>query len=327
MQNYFRYRFATVAIICTLFIVAGCQHTSSGATTPTGGSAGIVATPIVTHGCGKTMPIAAGTSVTEHLTSGGLDRTYILHLPTGYTPDQSEALVLDFHGHTSTDAQQEAYSQFSTLADQQTFIAVYPQGTIGPDKSTGWATYGASDPTVNDVLFVSDLISALQNQLCVNANKIYATGISNGGGMTNLLACTMAARIAAFAPVAGAFYPIPGGCNPARPVPIMEFHGTSDPLVYYNGRPLVQLPPIPTWLQEWATRDGCTSGPTTFFQQNDVTGEQWNDCQSGSAVIHYRIQGGGHTWPGAIDVPALGATTHTISATSLMWQFFLAHSL
>jgi len=73
--------------------------------------------------------------------------------------------------------------------------------------------------------------------------------------------------------------------------------------------------------------DGCTSGPTNFFQQNDVTGEQWAGCQSDSAVIHYRIQGGGHTWPGAVDVPVLGATTHTINATMLMWQFFHAHSL
>jgi polyhydroxybutyrate depolymerase len=326
-----RHRFAIGALVFALFLVTACQRGTTGsattATTTTGASSTIVATPIVTTGCGKTAPIAAGTSATQTLTSGGLARTYILHVPAGYQPDKSLPLVLDFHGHTSTDSAQEGYSQFSPLADQQGFLVVYPQGTIGPDHQTGWGTYGASDPKVNDVLFVSDLITKVQGQLCVDAQRIFATGISNGGGMTNLLACAMAGRIAAFAPVSGAFYPIPGGCQPSRPAPMMEFHGTSDPLVFYNGRPLVQLPPIPTWLQGWATLDGCTSGPTTFFQQADVTGEQWSGCKSNSAVIHYRIQGGGHTWPGAIPVPVLGATTHTINATMLMWQFFQAHPL
>jgi polyhydroxybutyrate depolymerase len=318
-------RLLSLALLLGVVLLAGCQAATTSMISPT--ATGVVDVPVATTGCGKAPLVAPGTTASQSLTSGGLARTYLLHVPQGYQADRPAPLVLDFHGHTSNDTQQEAYSQFSTLADQQGFLVVYPQGTVGPDHLTGWATYGHNDPTVDDVLFTSDLLNAVQSQLCVDAHRIFATGISNGGGMTNLLACTMAGRIAAFAPVAGAFYPIPGGCQPGRPVPIMEFHGTSDPVVTYTGRPFLDLPPIPTWLQDWATRDGCTSGPTTFFQQADVTGEQWTGCQGDGAVIHYRIQGGGHTWPGAVDVPVLGATTHTISATPLMWQFFQAHPL
>lgn len=82
------------------------------------------------------------------------------------------------------------------------------------------------------------------------------------------------------------------------------------------------------WLQDWAMRDGCTGGPTTFFQKAEVTGEQWIGCQGGAAVVHYRVEGGGHTWPGAAShVSSLGATTHTIDATMLIWQFFQMHAL
>ncbi len=205
---------------------------------------------------------------------------------------------------------------------------MYPQGVVGPDGKNGWSTYGKRDPSVNDVLFFSDLLTTLQQRLCVDAQRIYATGISNGGGMTNLLACQLSGRIAAFAPVAAAIYPIPGGCHPTRPVPYMEFHGTSDPLVSYNGRPVLQFLPVMQTMQDWAKRDSCTSGLSTFFQQADVTGLKWTNCQGGVTVQHYRIDRGGHTWPGAtIPEPVLGVTTHTISATPLGWQFFQHYQL
>jgi polyhydroxybutyrate depolymerase len=237
------------------------------------------------------------------------------------------SLVFDIHGHEGTAAQIEAYTQYSVLADQQHFLVVYPQGVIGPDGKTGWTTYGQNASTVNDVLFFNDLLTALQQQLCIDPHRIYATGISNGGGMTNLLACQMAERITAFAPVASAVYPIPGGCHPWRPVPYLEFHGTSDALVEYNGNTTVHFLPVMQMMQDWASRDSCTNGPTTIFRQGEVTGFQWTNCQGGVMVQHYRIDDGGHTWPGAIPVSALGTTTQTISATTLSWQFFQQYQL
>lgn len=306
-------------------ILAGCQTSTKVTTTPT---TAINNAPIDSKGCGNSSPATIGATTTMNLSSGGLSRTYRLHIPAGYQVDHQTPLVLVFHGHGSNATDQESYSQFSVLADQQGFVAAYPQGTIGPDSKTGWATYGRTDPTIDDVHFVSDLLDTLQGGLCIDPQRIFADGISNGGGMTNLLACTLSGRIAAFAPVAGAFYTsIPGGCQPGKAVPVLEFHGTSDPIVSYDGRPFYKLPPITDWLQEWATRNGCGANPSTIFQQDDVTAEQWPDCAQGSTLIHYRITGGGHTWPGAINVPVLGATTHTIDATAIMWDFFQQHPL
>lgn len=85
------------------------------------------------------------------------------------------------------------------------------------------------------------------------------------------------------------------------------------------------LPPIPTWLGQWAQRDRCTAGPGTFFTKDDVTGQRWSGCADGSVVEHYQVSGGGHTWPGAVRTSGPGKTTRTINATQLIWDFFAAH--
>ncbi len=287
----------------------------------------IVNTPIATTGCGKASSVAPGSTAEATIVSNRLQRTYLLHVPTGYDPHRLTPLVLNMHGHGETALKQEHYSHYSALADRDRFLVVYPQGVVGPDGKVGWATYGKKWPGVNDVLFFSDLLTRLQQQLCVDPQRIYATGISNGGGMTNLLACRMAGRIAAFAPVAPAVYPIPGGCHPTRPVPYLEFHGTSDPIVRYAGSAQLRLAPVMQTMQAWAALDGCSSGPTVFFQRSDVTGLQWASCLGNVLVQHYRIQNGGHTWPGAEIPTFLGTTTHTISATALSWQFFQHYRL
>lgn len=329
MGHHFTRRLLAALLLAGILVIgSGCQRrASSPATTTPGTSAGIVTTPIATTGCGQPPLATPGTSADFSLSSGGYTRTYRLHVPLGYQANQMTPLLLIFHGHFGTSAQVESDSRFSPLADSQGFLVAYPQGIAGRDGEGRWNTGEPGALPVNDVLFVSDLVTALQQSLCVDRDRIFAGGISNGGGMTGVLACDMASRLAAFAPISGAFYPIAGGCHPSRPVPMLEFHGTADTIVPYNGNNT--FPPIPQWLQDWATRDGCASGPTTFFQQNDVTGEQWSACQQQALVTHYRIQGGGHGWPGGAKTSATGGgvITRTISATSIMWQFFQAHPL
>jgi polyhydroxybutyrate depolymerase len=337
------WRWLIAGALLVLF-VSGCGYRATASTTtprPTTSSgttsaptaptttvhAGIVNAPVSTSGCGKVAPAAPGTSVDQTISSGNIQRQYRLHVPVGYDPQHPTPLVLNIHGHGGTASWQERNTNYSALADQQHFLVVYPQGTLGSDSKTGWATGGKVTPRVNDVLFFSDLLTALQQQLCVDAHRIYATGMSNGGGMTNLLACQMAGRIAAVAPVAAAIYRIVGGCHPTRPIPYLEFHGTSDPLVYYNGGPAPGFLPVMQTMQEWAERDGCTSGPATFFQKADVTGFQWTGCRGGAIVEHYRIQGGGHAWPDATMPSPNGVVTHTISATTAGWQFFQQYRL
>jgi len=281
-------------------------------------------TSLATKGCGKLAPIPPGSSANEMLPSGGLFRFYRLHIPTGYTPRHALPLVLSFHGHGSDMLAQERLTDLSALANRRGFVVAYPQGTVGPDGQTGWATGPRKDPTVNDIRFVSDLLTHLQMTLCIDPQRIYATGFSNGGGMTALLACTMAGRMAAFAPVSGSYYPPASGCHPKRPVPILEIHGTADTVVPYLGSVPLRLPSVAAWLAGWAQRDGCARKPVIFFQQKDVIGERWPACQSDATVIHYRIEGGKHAWPPFLSTP--GARL-PLSTTNLIWAFFQAHIL
>jgi len=306
--------------------------TRPGSLGPGAASTPIIDRPAATTGCGKPAPLRPGTSADETIISGGLLRRYRLYLPPNYQPDERLPLVLNFHGHGSNAARQERYTGFSTLARQQDFIVAYPQGTIGPDGKTGWASGSPFDPRVNDVRFVSDLLNHLQAELCIDPYRIDATGFSNGGGMVSLLACDLAGRIAAFATVSGSYYPLVDPrsrtCQPPRPVPILEFHGTADRIVPYTGNRVTGLLAVPQWLSAWATRDHCAQGPAIFFQRGNVTGEQWIDCATGGAVIHYRISGGGHIWPGGrVRYFGHGSVTPDISADPLIWQFFQAHPL
>ena len=292
--------------------------------------------PVSTTGCGHNSPVAAGVTVTMTIAAqpaeseGSSTRTYLLHLPRQYDDTLPLAVVLAFHGHGGSAAGMEQTSGFSSLADQQRFIAVYPQGLVQRFSTrTFWADIGPIDDGVDDVLYVSNILNDLQKTFCVDAHRMYATGFSNGGGMTILLACRLAGRIAAFAPISADSYTIPGGCHPGRPVPFLDIHGTADALLHYNGGSSGDntdwpFPALPQFLRSWATRDGCTSGPLIFLQQQGqagqpgVTGMQWTGCQGNVRVVHYRINGGGHQWPPAIE-------GHT--PAEILWQFFRAYPL
>jgi polyhydroxybutyrate depolymerase len=161
---------------------------------------GVVDHSIPTSGCAKAPDVPPGGSSTEYLVSGGIRRSYLEHLPDRYNPRRPYSVVLSFHGHNRTAQYQEQLTGMSDL----NAIVVYPQGLVGTDGQTAWqgAPYSAN---VDDVLFTSDLITRLQTNYCVDPRRIYAAGKSNGGGFTGVLACRMAGRIAAFAPVSGAF--------------------------------------------------------------------------------------------------------------------------
>jgi polyhydroxybutyrate depolymerase len=277
------------------------------------------------QGCGKQPLVAPDRSANETIFSGGLQRRYRLHIPRGYHDTLPQALVMNFHGHGSNAMRQERLTEMSRLADRYDFIVVYPQGTIGLDHSTGWNTGPWNYPHVNDVLFVSDLLNHLESTLCVDPQRVYATGFSNGGSLTNVLACKLADRFAAFAIVSGGMHPVAGGCYPARSVSIMEFHGTNDHIVPYTGNlQNDDEPPITQWLTDWAIRDGCARTPVIFFHRDGILGERWPSCQDGAVIVHYRIRGEPHQWP-TVDFTSIGG--HVVSASILIWQFFQLHSL
>jgi len=300
------------------------QRTAAPLTT---NATGVQNRPLASTGCGKPSPVAAGTSVVANLLSGHQTRIYRVHVPRGYTPRVPIPLVLSFHGHGSNATGQERLTGFSILADLHDFLAVYPQGTIGADGKTGWSSGGPGRPTSDDLLFVSDLLTKMQAEFCIDPQRIYATGFSNGGGMTALLACQLAGRIAAFAPVSGSYYPQPGGCRPGRPISLLEFHGTGDHVVPYNGRASTGLLSVPEWLQEWVGRDSCPDTPSVQTQAGDVTTYTWTGCAAGAVIEHYRIAGWGHRWPALPATDAQETDSGVPVASVLIWRFFVAHPL
>ena len=195
---------------------------------------------------------------------------------------------------------------------------------------TGWSVGAPYQPPSDDVLFVSDLLDHLQAALCVDPQRIYATGKSNGAGFTALLACRLQHRIAAFATIAGAFYPeTTVGCRPGRSVSIVYFHGTADPIVGYDGEASSHGEPLPAlmdWVRHWAEHDHCGPAASTTIG-TDVTEIAYGHCAAHADVVHYRIEGAGHTWPGELVDSGPGSATQTVSATRVLWRFFLTHPL
>ncbi len=266
--------------------------------------------------------------VSEHtLTSDGGQRRYLLHIPPGYAAARRTPLVISLHGFASSPRQQMYFSRWDDQANRYGFITVFPEGTGFPLRWNAGANTFNGKNDAQDVQFVRDLITELSATWCIDPARIYANGLSNGGGMSNRIACEMADTVAAVGMVAGAYSAIPGGCHPARPIPVIAFHGTADTLVDYSGNQRAGLPVIRSWAEEWAIRNGCDAEPERIEASGDASGIRFKDCTDKAEVILYTIDEGGHTWPGGRLIPFVGKTSMDIDATDVMWQFFQAHPL
>lgn len=247
------------------------------------------------------------------LTFGGLQRTYVLHVP----PAPQFGLVINLHGSGMTGADQAALTNYNAVADRFGFVVAYPDGV-----DLSWADgRGASIPDrqgVDDVGFLSALIDRLTRDFAIPPGRVFVTGMSAGGFMANRLACDRADLIAAVAPVAGTLGAgVP--CAPSKPVSVLQIHGTGDAVVPFDGGPMVgrggpsEIISAPALAERWRQADGCP-GPfvaqaaTGPVQRIDAAG-----CAGGTEVALVRIDGGGHIWPAALDASAMTA------------QFFASH--
>lgn len=259
------------------------------------------------------------------LSFGGRERTFLLHVPTGYDRAPT-ALVLNFHGYTSSAEQQEYYSVMSEAADREGFAVAYPQGTgTAASWNAGACCGSAVQQSIDDVGFTAALIDAVAEEMCLDPARVYSTGFSNGGFLSHRLACELSDRIAAVAPVAG----VMGieECDPGRAVPVLHFHGTLDGLVPYDGGGVTGFPSVEESTEGWAERDGCTGERQVSFDEGDAHCERWDSCDQGAAVELCVIDGGGHTWPGGRVPAAAGKTSTDLAATDRMWQFFRDHPM
>lgn len=293
--------------------------------------------------CGA--PDVTGGVTTVQIESGGVDREYRLYVPPAHDGVTPLPVVLDFHGLTSTAEQQALLSNLEGLAGVEGFIAVHPQGSRDPVTGNTFFEFGYGGTGVDDVGFVADVLDRLEATLCVDTTRIYAMGMSNGGFMSSRLACDLADRIVAIAPVAATDHP--DDCAPSRPVPVLAFHGTDDTVVPFAGgesilldlagaaaddpqaAPLVALlsQHIADEVDEWAAANGCAQ--TTRSEISDeVDLVAHTGCDAPVSI--YVVDGGGHTWPGSIvgrTIPTLGHTTTDIDATVLAWEFFQQFTL
>jgi polyhydroxybutyrate depolymerase len=249
-------------------------------------------------------------------------RNYRLHLPTGFSTQNSLPLVFNFHGYGSNALEQELYTQFDNVADTGNFLVCYPNGL-----NNAWNILGGQP---DDVGFVDTLIYIFSSAYNINPLRVYATGMSNGGFFSNLLACQMSDKIAAIAPVAGSNVTfIQAACNPNRKIPVLYIHGTADSTVFYNGG--TGYVSAADLLQFYVTLNGCATSDTTRITNSSTTDGctadkiVWHGCDSSKRVIHYRINGGGHTWPGS--VIDIGVTNRDFNASGVIWNFFNQYSL
>jgi polyhydroxybutyrate depolymerase len=188
---------------------------------------------------------------------------------------------------------------------------------------------------VDDVAFTRALLDDLAAAVHVDEDRIFATGMSNGGMMVYRLAAELSDRIAAIAPVGGPMSIPPG--KPSRPVPVVHFHGTEDRLAPFHGgrgegKSAWSFESVEDSIGAWVRANGCARDPeveTLPDLESDgtkVVRKTYGEGRAGSEVVLYVIEGGGHTWPGGpMDVGALGATTREISANDTMWEFFQRH--
>jgi polyhydroxybutyrate depolymerase len=262
----------------------------------------------------------------ERITADGLRRRYVLYIPATYDATEPTPLVFSIHGFVSNPEQQREYSNWEAIADKEPLIVVYPQGTGIPTRWNAGDSDFIGKSTVDDVAFLRQVVATVSETVCIDPARIYVSGLSNGGGMSNRMACQASDMIAAMGGVAGAYSPVT--CDVERPVSVIAFHGTADPIVGYHGTMSQNLPDIETWAREWAERDGCSLTPTKIAATGDASGIRYADCEDDAEVVLYTIDGGGHTWPGGgLKMDVLGKTSTDIDATAVMWAFFKRHPM
>ena len=261
------------------------------------------------------------------IVSSGERRSYLLYVPETYDPSTPTPLIIALHGFAEWPAHLMEMSHWNELADEYGFIVVYPAGTGFP---LGWRASAlnlSDDVPMKDVTFIADLIDELMDGYNIDDTRIYANGMSNGGGMAYLLACKLSDRITAIGGVAGAYNFPPNECHPTRSVPMIVFHGSDDQIVPYTGGEsshVYLLPDVLDWVKAWAIRNECDDHQIELPAKGDASGIKFTNCDQNADVILYTISGGGHSWPGGGSIPQIivGLTTQDIDATEVMWDFF-----
>jgi len=275
---------------------------------------------------GCTFSSFAQQTINASITHDGIQRNYILYIPEIYDGNTAVPLILNFHGFGSNAAQQMFYGDFRDIADTEGFLLVHPEGTTFIGNQFWNVGFPGISSTIDDVGFTEALIDELATLYAIDLDRVYATGMSNGGFMSFLLACQLSEKIAAVASVTGSMTQDTfDDCNAQRPTPVLQIHGTEDDVVLYNGNTLSI--PIADVISYWVDYNNCETTPTTTtFPDIDpsdgstIEHSVYEDGDNGITTEHMKVIGGGHTWPGS--VINTGGTNQDIDASMEIWLFF-----
>jgi polyhydroxybutyrate depolymerase len=267
---------------------------------------------------------------------GGRERSYVLHIPPSYTGRKLFPLIIVLHGGGGNARSAMRMTGMSDTADEEGFIAVFPQGSGRlTDHLLTWNAGNccgyALDQKIDDVGFIRTLIEELQKEFNIDDKRIYVTGMSNGAKMVYKLGCELSNKIAAIAPVAGSLDI--ENCQPRHPLSVIIFHGTADEHVLYEGgEPRKQADryqrvdkPVSYAVSFWVNYNQCSTKPK-LQERSNIIRETYANCKDSTEVVLYTIKGGGHAWPGGKKGTPWGdKPTQEISATDEMLDFFVRH--
>ena len=276
----------------------------------------------------------------QHMQSGGLDRTYIVHVPAAL-PKGPVPLVVVLHGGGGSAAGAAKQTHFDAESDAGGFIAIYPNGTgrsrllMRRADRQGFYTWDAGnccgyaqENGVDDVGFIRALVAQVEQDYSIDPKRVYATGISNGGMMSYRLACEASDVFAAVGVVSGLIEA--PACSPTAPVSVIHFHGAADeniPLAGGVGAKALEKEhhkPVQDSIDFWAKADGCPAAARS--EQGGMHVQAYASCKDGTAVMFYIIEGGGHAWPGGEQTAFfLDKPSTVVDATAEIWKFFEAH--
>jgi polyhydroxybutyrate depolymerase len=275
----------------------------------------------------------------------GMRRSYRLHIPSGYQPQQAAPMVIVVHGAFSTAKQIEKQTGFSTLADRFGFVAAYPNG-IGifgflQHWNAGHCCGKAAADGIDDIGFIDETIADARRILNIDPSRIYMVGFSNGGMFTHRYGAERGATLAAIASLAG---PAGGRADPQQPewripppqapLPVIAFHGTGDDKVPYAGGPGGGKPDGRHYLSAresasiWVAHNRCDPQPVVQkLRGGSVEITRWADCRGGVVVALYTLRDWGHQWPGPFFTGRLDpqAPLHGFDAAAIIWEFFQKH--
>lgn len=278
-----------------------------------GGSSSTAPVPVPTPPQPAPPAIQKGKIVETNFDVNGQTRQYTLYVPQSYQENTKVPLPFSFHGLGGNMQRNYDTAKFYELAEQENFILVHPNGI-----DAKWNAVSIANNI--DIDFVDALLTSLQSTYNIDSSKIYSTGMSNGGYFSIVLACSRTDKFASVASVTGLmFNSILSSCDPSRAMSLMQIHGTDDDVVDYDR--------VAAFIEFWTDHNQTTTTPTITALPNsnnsdgsEVEKHEYLSGMDNSKIVHFKVIGGDHSWPGA-------SGNMDINASEEVWNFLIEQTL